>query len=58
MRYDKNGLGVMEITLVSFYWPSLYEVFQTSLDERPELVVYDCRRVIDAYNAGTIKREV
>lgn len=57
MSYDKNGLGIAEMTQVAIYWPSIYDVAMSQLDSNPRVALDIVQKTIDAYNAGMIERE-
>ena len=58
MSYDKNGLGVSEMTFVSVNYPLVWEMIDKAFDDEQDALALDlARKTIAAHNAGLMAIE-
>lgn len=54
MGYDKNGLGVAEMTFLSVNYPDIFDEVSNAMDEDETLALNMARKAIACINGGLI----
>ena len=54
MSYDKNGLGVAEMTFISVNYPDIFEELWKEMDISEAMALNNARIVIEYHNGGLL----
>ncbi len=54
MSYDKNGLGIAEMTFISVNYPEIWDTIYTLFDTNEQEALSIARKVIECKNRGII----
>lgn len=54
MSYDKNGLGIAEMTFISVNYPDIFDELWNEMDISEKMALDNARAVIFAHNEGLI----
>lgn len=54
MSYDKNGLGIAEMTFISVNYPDIFNELYEEMDTSEVMALNNARRVIEAHNQGLL----
>jgi hypothetical protein len=58
MSYDKNGLGIAEMTFISVNYPTIWDMMDKAFDdEQDELALNIARKAIKLHNLKMIEME-
>jgi len=56
MSYDKEGLGMAEMTFISVNYPETFDIIWNLFDEDEKGALDLAREFIEAYNKGLVEK--